>query len=493
MYATNPPSINQPDLNIQRELPQQRPNLVPRNIVHNNFLVQELVNQLDPVYRKIDNRGKQRILELQRFVYHYPNTGEVMNECMYEIIKQALKKLGPDFDNEPIGNSHFQMKDHITQYNRIRTDAGQNVSYMDWTVGFFGDFGLSSFHILRDALNFMHAKLMHMKERALGDNEEVVVAVLDLGIMAYKNALSKFDENSKNISDILQILKQFDKTLREGDATFLQPMIHGHEKIKNYARLVQNIFTIASAMGEFVHFLQPITDKTDKSIMRNRIRMIFEWLRKDENMSWVKNISETIQSQPFVPGEHTQTDSRVNLPKPPPLQRKQQQPHSVVQQPTFSQQPHSVQQPTFAQQPSASVAPKNLRPPSQDHESCGPGTFRNKFNQCETRVYCKSNEVYDSFLNKCEPYSPGNFNNAFGNPQDLEDVIFEITGIKSSFDEMDHMLESHHFGTKKYYFKKSKPKKRNKKMFNPYSETDSSRSRSSNTWTAGDFSSSTYW
>ena len=113
-------------------------------------------------------------------------------------------------------------------------------------------------------------------------------------------------------------------------------------------------------MGEFVHFLQPITDKTDKSIMRNRIRMIFEWLRKDENMSWVKNISETIQSQPFVPGEHTQTDSRVNLPKPPPLQRKQQQPPSVVQQPTFSQQPHSVQQPTFAQQPSATVAPQNL-------------------------------------------------------------------------------------------------------------------------------------
>ena len=108
MYATNPPSINQADLNIQKQLPQQRPNFVPQNIVHNNFLVQELVNQLDPVYRKIDDRGKPRILELQCFVYHYPNTSEVMNECMYEIIKQALKQLGPDFANEPIDNSHFK-------------------------------------------------------------------------------------------------------------------------------------------------------------------------------------------------------------------------------------------------------------------------------------------------------------------------------------------------------------------------------------------------
>ena len=237
-------------------------------------------------------------------------------------------------------------------------------------------------------------------------------------------------------------------------------------------------------MGEFVHFLQPITDKTDKSIMRNRIRMIFEWLRKDENMSWVKNISETIQSQPFVPEENSQTDSRVHLPKPPPVQRKQQ--HSVA--------PQNVQQPSFSQnkqEHSATAAPQNLQQPSQDHESCGPGRIRNKFNQCETQVYCKNNEIYDSLQNRCEPYNPGNFNNAFGNPQDLEDVIFEITGIKSSFDEMDHMLESHRFGTKKYYFKKSKPKKRNKKMFKPYSETDSTRS--SNTWTAGDFSSSTYW
>ena len=249
-----------------------------------------IVGQIENIYDDLkDTTEIEQLRAVQQWVQMYPNTGESMNKCVYDVVKKAIKHIREDL----ISSANIYINDVIPDNSSLSFRVGNdpNATCLDVIAAKVGDISLMPALGIRTIVQYFIQKLKNISDACDDPKIRTYYRIYRLVLNTFPDSMNFY---GIPVGRLLVWVHSLDDIVKSFDEQYLRPILEFHSEminflsqIKDYTETVENFSIQYNLINEL--------SENDCTFYRNKIRNLWSWVINEENVKVLQDIHDIIE------------------------------------------------------------------------------------------------------------------------------------------------------------------------------------------------------